>query len=219
MRCKAKSKQSGEQCKNSAIVGRGVCHIHGGKSKAGIASPTFTTGRYSKYLPQGLLSAYEDSKSDPNPLSVQGDIELLDTLIRSKLINLDTNESAQHWITLIKCIIKARKAYKNSDMGGLEEALDEMEALADKRRLHYATEQEIASQLEQRRKLVETEQKIILGKQQAITADQAMLLISAVLESVKRNVTDDTALTNIQADFIRLIGGSVRQRVNEQIES
>lgn len=28
-RCKAKSKRSGEQCKNFAIKGRGVCRMHG----------------------------------------------------------------------------------------------------------------------------------------------------------------------------------------------
>jgi hypothetical protein len=30
--CKAKSKQSGQQCKNFAIKGKQVCSIHGGKS-------------------------------------------------------------------------------------------------------------------------------------------------------------------------------------------
>jgi hypothetical protein len=30
--CKAKSKQSGERCKNFATKGRSVCRIHGGKS-------------------------------------------------------------------------------------------------------------------------------------------------------------------------------------------
>lgn len=30
-RCKAKSKRSGEQCKNFAIMGRGVCRMHGAK--------------------------------------------------------------------------------------------------------------------------------------------------------------------------------------------
>lgn len=210
--CGAK-KRDGTPCKQPAMQ-NGRCRLHGGKTPHGIASPNFITGRYSKYLPERLLTAYEDAQTDENLLSVRGDIQLLDVLIRSKLVNLDTNDSAQHWIELLKNILKARKSYKNSDMGGLEEALDEMEALADKRRLHYATEQEIVTQLEQRRKLVDTEQKIILGKQQAITYEQAMLLMSAVLESVKRNVTDATALTAIQADFIQLIGGNVRQRVN-----
>ncbi len=211
--CNAKSKSTGQQCKQPVVKGSTKCRFHGGKTPKGIASPNFVTGKYSKYLPAGLLTAYDDARADKNNLSVHKDIELIDTLILSKLGNLDTGESAQHWEALLKSIIKARRAYKSEDYGGLEEQLDEIEALADKRRLHYATEQEIASQLEQRRKLVDTEQKIILGKQQAITAEQAMLLMSAVLESVKRNVTDASALTNIQADFIRLIGGNIHQRI------
>jgi len=215
MECGAK-RRNGKQCKAPAMA-NGRCRIHGGKSLSGIASPSLTTGKYSKYLPENLLTAYEDAQADENLLSVRGDIQLLDALIRSKLVNLDTNDSAQHWITLLKCILKARKAYKNSDIGGLEEQLDEMEALADKRRLHYATEQEITNQLEQRRKLVETEQKIIFGKERSIPVEQAMLLMSAVLESVKRNVTDVNALTAIQADFIQFVGGNVRQRIDETI--
>lgn len=219
MQCNAKAKSTGVQCNRKAVTGSTKCQVHGGVTPRGMASPHFKTGKYSKYLPQNLLNAYEDVQTDDNLLSVRGDIQLIDVLIRSKLINLDTGESAQHWIALLKCIIDARKALRSEDYGGLHKQLDEMEALADKRRLHYATEQEIANQLEQRRKLVDTEQKIILGKQQAITAEQAMMLMSAVLESVRRNVTDDTALTNIQADFIRLVGGTVRQRIEETVDS
>lgn len=214
MECGAK-RRNGQPCKAPAMP-NGRCRIHGGKTPVGLGLPQFTTGRYSKYLPEHLLTAYEDAKTDDNLLSVRGDIELLDTLIRSKLINLDTGDSAQHWIALLKNILKARKSYKNSDLGGLEEALDEMEALADKRRLHYATEQEVISQLEQRRKLVESEQKIILQDQRAIPLEQAMRLMSAVIESVRRNVTNDTALNAIQADFIQIIGGNAHQWISAE---
>lgn len=216
MRCKAKSKQSGQQCKNDACVGCDVCHIHGGKSLKGHESKTFVTGRYSKYLPERLLPSYEDAKSDKNQMSIRGDIELLDSLIRAKLINLDFSESAQHWAALLKCIIKARKAYKNSDIGELEAQLDEMEAIADKRRLHYATEQEVVAQLEQRRKLVESEQKLVLQDQRAIPIEQAMLLMSAVLESINRNISDASALTAIKTDFIRIIGGNAHQWISAE---
>ena len=217
MECGAK-RRNGEPCKAPAMQ-NGRCRIHGGKSPIGISASQFTTGKYSKYLPEALLTAYEDAQADENLLSVRGDIQLLDTLIRAKLINLDTNESAAHWEALLKYIIKARRSYKSEDLGGLEEALDEMEALADKRRLHYATEQEITSQLEQRRKLVETEQKISLQDRRSIPVEQAMALMSAVLESVKRNVTDATALTAIQADFIQFVGGNVRQRIDEPTDA
>lgn len=208
MQCDAKSKQSGKQCKRNASHGSTKCAIHGGKSLRGIASANFKTGRYSKHLPVGLLDAYQDAINDPELLSVRGDIHLIDTLLLSKLQNLDTGESAQHWIALVKHIIEARKAMKSEDYGELSKRLDEMEALADKRRLHYATEDEIIIQVEQRRKLVETEQGMSLKKERAITAEQAMLLVSAMLDSVKRNVSDPTALTAIQADFIQFVGGS-----------
>ncbi len=212
MECGAK-KKDGSPCKAKAME-NGRCRIHGGATPKGIASPHFKTGRFSKYLPEGLSQAYQDAQSNPDLLSVRGDVELLDMLILSKLGNLDTGESAAHWDVLLKGIVKARRAYKSEDYGGLEEQLDEMEALADKRRLHYATEQEISAQLEQRRKLVDTENKIILSKENAITNEQAMLLVSALLASVKANVTDATALNRIQADFVRYVGGYNQQRVN-----
>lgn len=217
MRCTAKSKQSGEQCKRNASIGSTKCKMHGGATPKGIASTHFKTGRYSKHLPEGLIQTYQDIQNDPELLSVRGDVELLDVLIRSKLVNLDTGESAAHWDQLLKLIGTARKGYKNSDLGLFEGALDEMEALVDKRRLHYATEQEISAQLEQRRKLVDTENKIILSKENAVTTEQAMLLVSALLSSVKANVTDATALNRIQADFIQYVGGYNIQRVSAEV--
>jgi len=206
--CDAKSKSTGERCKQPVVKGSSKCRYHGGKTPKGLASANFKTGRYSKHLPTGLLDAYQDTVNDPELLSVRGDIHLIDVLLLSKLKNLDTGESAQHWIAIVKHIIEARKALRSEDYGELAKRLDEMEALADQRRLHYATEQEIVVQVEQRRKLVETEQGMSLKKERAITAEQAMLLVSAMLDSVKRNVIDPTALTAIQADFIQFVGGT-----------
>lgn len=212
MECGAK-KRDGTPCKAKAMP-NGKCRIHGGKSPSGIAASNFKTGKYSKHLPQGLLDIYNDVQGDENLLSVRGDVELLDVLIRAKLINIDTTDSAAHWDALLKQIALARKGYRNSDIGVFEGALDEMEALADKRRLHYATEQEITAQLEQRRKLVDTENKIIMGKENAVTTEQAMLLVSALLASVKANVSDPAALNRIQTDFVQYVGGYNQGRVS-----
>lgn len=210
--CGAKTR-SGTPCKTPAME-NGRCRMHGGKSLRGIASPTLKTGKYSRYLPEHLLEAYKDVQADETLLSVRGDIELLDVLIRSKLENLESGDSAAHWDFVLKQVVKANKAYKSDDYGGLMSALDEIEALAEGRRLHYATEQEIVSQLDQRRKLVETEQKILLQGERAITAEQAMLLVSALLDSVRRNVSDANALNTIQTDFIQYVGGANQQRLN-----
>jgi hypothetical protein len=208
MKCNAKAKSTGKQCTRDAMLGSTKCYVHGGATPKGIASPQFKTGRYSKHLPSSLLDIYNQATDDPDLLSVRQDITLLDTLIAAKLPLLEDWESREHWDTTLKLIIKARRAYRSEDYAGLEEALSELEAIADKRRLFFAAEGEIQSQVEQRRKLVETEQKILYNQTRSLTAEQAMILVSALLDSVRRNVMDGSALNAIQADFIRLIGAT-----------
>lgn len=43
--CKAKSKQSKQRCKNFAVRGREVCHIHGGKTPRQNLGPKTEAGR------------------------------------------------------------------------------------------------------------------------------------------------------------------------------
>lgn len=188
--CTAKSKRTGERCKARAVNGRDVCYHHGGATLKGANSPVITHGRYSKHLPTQLAALYQDTAQDDALLSVREDIRLIDALILSNFANLDTGESGKHWDDILKCIVKARRAYKSEDYGTLEQALDEMEAITDGRRLHYATEQEIRDKVEQRRKLVETEQKITLQGERAISAEQLMLLMAGVLQVINNVVTD-----------------------------
>ena len=58
--CGAKTRQGGV-CKQPALP-NGRCHYHGGKSLAGLASPTYQTGRYSKALPARLAARYATPK-------------------------------------------------------------------------------------------------------------------------------------------------------------
>lgn len=206
MQCKAMSKQSGERCKNRAVVGYDVCHIHGGKTPRGTALPQTTHGRYSKHLPTRLAALYEETAHDDALLSVRQDIRLIDALIMSNFEFLDTGESKAYWDEMLKWIIKARVAYKSENYATLEQALDEMEAITDGRRLHYATEQEIRDKVEQRRKLVETEQKITLQGERAISAEQLMVLMAGVLQVITSVVKDASQRNDIAYQLERLIG-------------
>lgn len=193
--------------------GGSKCYMHGGASLKGVASATYKTGRYSKFLPEGLFAIHEQVANDPDMLSVRQEINLIDALIAAKLPILETGESAQHWELAIKFVSKARVAYKSERYGDLEESLHELEALADNRRLFYATEQEVTAQIEQRRKLVETEQKILYNQEKSITAEQALLLVSALLDSIRRNVKDASTLNTIQTDFVQVIGATNQRQL------
>lgn len=212
MQCQAKSKQSGEQCKRHAVPGRNVCAIHGGKSLSGVESPTFKTGRWAKHAPTKLLEIIEDTQGDETLLSVRDDIGLLDALIALKLQRLldkDGNpaggENIDTWKEVKKQIKEARKAYKNSDYGRLEDSLDTMEDMANGLILYFQTEIEIKDDLERRRKLVETEQRINLQGERAISADTVMLLMAQVLDVIKTVVTDDRQRFAIATGLQRLI--------------
>ncbi len=49
--CTATSKQSGVQCRKSAMTERSVCLAHGGRTPRGAGSPHLKHGRHSKQLP------------------------------------------------------------------------------------------------------------------------------------------------------------------------
>lgn len=198
------STRTGGLCQNAPMP-NGRCRMHGGKTPRGHALPQTTHGRYSKHLPTRLAALYDDTAKDSELLSVRQDIRLIDALILANFGNLDTGESKQYWDEMLKWILKARVAYKSENYATLEQALDEMEAITDGRRLHYATEQEIRDKVEQRRKLVETEQKISLQGERAINVEQLMLLMSSVLQVITSVVKDTSQRNAIAYQLEKLI--------------
>lgn len=197
-------------CLSDKLMDNGRCRQHGGKTPKGIASPHFIHGGRSDFLPQKLRVIYDAAPPDEEMLSVRDDIRLLDTLILAKLDKLEDNESAATWKQVDKLIRDVRKAYKKEDYGGLEDALAQMEGIADKKRLFYATEQEIKSDLALRSKLIETDQKIAYNGTHSFTAAQVVELMSAILDSVRRNVNDSLALNAIQNDYTRAVTSTQR---------
>ena len=98
-KCHGTSKRSGLPCDRDAMP-NGVCYTHGGNSRAGIASGTFKTGKYSKYLPARLVGKYEEAAADPELLALRDDVALLDTRIVTVVSALNTGESQEAWTSL-----------------------------------------------------------------------------------------------------------------------
>jgi len=72
--CSALSKRSGERCKKHAPKGHVVCSMHGGKSPRGVDSPSFKTGRHSRYLPDRLTEKYCEALADEELLRLDDEI-------------------------------------------------------------------------------------------------------------------------------------------------
>lgn len=176
----------------------GRCRLHGGKSLAGVASPTFVTGRYSKHLPARLADQYLASRNDPELLALRDEVAIVDSRLNDLLGRVDTGESGALWKQARKLLSDYRTTGEESHLYALGLTINE--ALDD-----YAAWQEIQLLLEQRRKLVETERKRLVDMQQMITAERAMLLIAAISDTIRRHVSDRNVLAAINADLGALI--------------
>lgn len=202
-RCNAKTR-SGQPCKSLAMA-NGRCRMHGGATPKGIASPQFVTGRYSKYMPPRLLERYQEAADDPELLELRHEIMLVDARLGDLLKRVDNGEALTLWEKARKANIEIQKAVHDENYGRLMVQCVELDYLIGSGLADYAAWSEIQALLDQRRKLVESERKRLVEAQQLITSEQAMTLVSALLDSVRRNVPDRSALSAIQAEFISLV--------------
>lgn len=211
--CGAKTRR-GTTCQRPPMP-NGRCYLHGGKTPAGLASPQFKTGRYSKVLPARLAARYQEALTDTTLLELREEISLLDTRLADVLNRVESGESGEVWRllrTTFTAFNRAKAAGKVPEMTSL---LVEIEHLIVRGLADYAAWQDVSSLLEQRRKLVESERKRLVDMQQMMTSEQAMVMLAAVVDTVRRHVTDRNALAAISADITRLVAVGVRQTISE----
>lgn len=201
--CKAKNR-NGDRCGRQATLGMQVCSKHGGKTPKGVASPHLKHGRYSKYIPGRLMERYNEAVSDTELLALREDIGLLDARLSDVLQRVDTGESGAIWKELNEWSDELAIARKTKDQVAMAEALNGMLDCVKRGKSDYQAWNEVKSLLDQRRKLVESERKRLIEMQQFVSSEQAMILVTALIDSVRRNVTDKQALSAISAEFARL---------------
>jgi uncharacterized membrane protein len=183
--------------------------MHGSKSLKALAHPQLRHGRYSKYLPPRLLGRYFESLDDEKMLHLHEEIALLDTRLADLLRRVESGESGQAWGRIAEAWEEAAVALVVMDVQGLKQAWGRFGLIIEAGNTDYAGWEEVKDLVERRRKLVESERKRDIEQKQSVRLDQAMVLVQALLSSVK-NHADPTTFGAISEDFVRLIGSSAR---------
>lgn len=186
--------------------------MHGGKAARGLAhyrvndtSGRYTTnGRYSKYLPGRLADRYQQAISDQELLNLRHEIGLADTRISELLQRLPDNAD-ETWDGLKESVARLAEAYKARNEPATDAAFAELRRMIEQSQDDYKAWSQIMEITEQRRKLVESEGKRLAAMQQSMTAEQAVLLLSAVVGTIKQHVTDRKILAAIGADIEQLM--------------
>lgn len=179
--------------------------MHGGKSLGGIASGTFKTGRYSKYLTANLSEKYQAARADSHLLELREEIALVDTRLAELIERVGAGESKDLWRTLKAVNLELNTAIRGKDTTRMATAVRSIGEIIDQGTDEYQGWLGIFEVIEQRRKLVESERKRLVEMQQVITSERAMLMIAALVDIVRQHVADRSILAAINADVGKLI--------------
>lgn len=214
IKCNATSKRTGKRCGANAMAGSEKCYHHGGKSLKGIASPVYQAKGFSKYIPVGLIDTFNEFRADPDKLVMDEQIAIVDTYMAQLLESLGDYSSPELWEQLQQQVVEYRKAKDDERKNLLAYIFETIEAGAS----YVSKWDTLHKALEQRRKLVADERKRRIEAEQTIDVEQAMLIVTGLLESVRRNVNDRDTLTAIQADFIQLTQANSQRRIDSGTE-
>ncbi len=171
-----------------------------------LASPNTKHGRYSKYLPDRLLPRYHEMREDEQLLELKEEIALLDTRIADLVSRVHTGESGATWGRIGQVWGEASVSLALMDQKRLRRAFSELGLIIEAGNTDYAGWQEIQCFVEQRRRLAESERKRHLELQTTIRLDQAMVMVTALVSSVRNHVSDASILAAIEQDILRIVG-------------
>jgi len=188
----------------------GRCRMHGGNARSGIAAPTYTHGRHSKYMPTRLQPRYAEAQLDPQLLELRSEIALLDARLADLLLRVDTGESGTIWRELAQARTDLIVARRGGDAEGQAHAINTMLELIGRGHADYAAWHEVLSAIEQRKRIVESERRRLIEMQQTMTVEKAMLLVGAIAGIIKAHVTDPDQLRAISADIRSLVSPEPR---------
>lgn len=144
-----------------------------------------------------MAARYQEAQDDPELLAMRAEVALIDARLIDVLSRVDTGESGSLWAEL-------QKAWHTYQTGPPEKRLEAEGRISDvisDGAGDYEAWEDVRSLIDQRSRLVASERQRLVQMQQFITAERAMTFVAAVMASVRRHVSDRSALASIAADL------------------
>lgn len=197
--------RDGHLCTNDPMRGKKRCRMHGGKSLSGIASPSAKHLGYSSVLPKRMLDRYLANEANPDRLALTAEIALLDARLGDLLARVDSGESGDAWRLIGDAFAALRGAMGGADPAETAAALKGLGEVIARGTGDYAAWGEVRGVVQDRRRLVEAEQKRLVAMNELVRVDSFMALVKALTESVRLHVHEPGTLAAIDGDFRRLL--------------
>ncbi len=203
--------RAGVRCRSVAMKDSRYCAIHAPAIEP-TADPT-ETPRYTN-LPPGLESRYQTGLQDRYLLHLRDEISILDARVHDLLgqskegVNAATWKKARtQWGTL-------KRAVRDNDSRALSAIMDAIDDTLEEGKRDSDLWLDIERLMEQRRRLVETEQKYLHQTNQMISTEVAMLLLAGTITALKNSVRKyvstievvDQIVADAQVEYERIVG-------------
>lgn len=217
MQCSARSKRSGNQCKKDAMIGKEVCHIHGGKSLVGPESPTYKDGTHGKYraiFTGDALEHYEVAREDDRYLELREDLAVLDTLFYEELKRARLGQGGALWEELGGAWqrfqgFQEAQPTKDATTGEAEadRALKRVGEIITEGVARHVAQAHALDIQDRKRRTSETERKRIVDQERTITQVQAMSFVAGMMALMRESVSGED---NEEVILARFHGGAAR---------
>ena len=167
-----------------------------------------TTGASSQFPVTRLAAKFNQVQKDGRILSNRKSIDVVDVRITQLLERIDVNDAPDRLARLYQLW----NEYSDSlNAGRTTEAMQKRGALDDefeKANTDYAAWRQMFDALDLRRKMVESEVKVLKEIHAIMTAEDAYELTAKLLAAVMRVVDDPKKMKQVQYEFTSIIGES-----------
>ena len=200
-RCGAKTRNGGTACKNWGMS-NGRCRLHGGKTPKGIASANWRHGRYSKYMPTGLLDRYEAGRTDPELLALDDEIALVRSRLSALLEKIDlAPDSGSTWTILRRELDKFERAQRHASslpegdertnkMREVSQLFEDLKSTIQRGAAEWSAWREIITLTDQVKKLTESEQRRRVAGEYILGLQDVMALFDYTVKLIDDIVSD-----------------------------
>jgi hypothetical protein len=186
-----------------------ACQVHGGKSPKGLASPSFKTGRYSKYMPQRLLEQYHTALEDTELLALNEEMALVEARLADVLSRVDTGDSTRFRTNLSNLRSRYMKAMGRRDQDKAAQALTDILSEIVRGSVDSAAWAEVGTLLEQKRRLGESERKRRMDMEQIITSGEAAVFVTALHSSLRTRAYEYFAEHPSLESYLQAVGEDI----------
>lgn len=178
-------------CESVVVMPNGRCAKHGGKSvPPGPLHHSWKDGHRSVLrdsLPEKIRKGFDASANDPDLLSVRNEMALVD----ARVVELAG--------TLSEDLVSIRPLFddlasglseKEPDLGKLTEAVAEIRRIFAIQVTDRSVWKEIRETVEDRRRLTDTERRLLEMKQAVVDVAELRAIVAFILQSVKEHVVE-----------------------------